>query len=465
MWLRASGLRRFNRQFAPAITFLLTCSVLTVVSSPAAHAINAVIASGTNASICNQSGSDLGTSTSDVTAVRLSGGDCLVQFLTVKNGYQWNRPVGVSSFKVIVVGAGGGGGSGGSHNGNCTISGTGREGGGGGGGGGGQVIETTVSISSPSTVTVNVGAGGAGGLQGTCGTSGNNGASGGASVFFNTSASGGNGGGGGTSDGAGGFGGGTVDLNGNTLNGATRLSSGDCPNSTGTGCFAAGGGAGAAASAPSITDAGIYTNGGNGGAGYTPTLVSIAGSFGGGGGGGNRHYLSAPNVSSRSGGSAGSNDGGVGNCCGDGSPGNSNSGGGGGGGRGNGAANAGTVNSGVGGAGGSGLVVVQYSPVFSATIYKPSITGALNKGIPASVTVNVEAAGVVRFYFLGKRIPSCLSVATSGNYPNITATCIFKPSVIGQIPITAVLTPSNSALSQSQSQALTATINNRQSTR
>jgi hypothetical protein len=103
--------------------------------------------------------------------------------------------------------------------------------------------------------------------------------------------------------------------------------------------------------------------------------------------------------------------------------------------------------------------------VFNAAINKPSISGALNKGITASVTVNVEAAGVVRFYFLGKRIPNCLSVATAGSYPNITATCSFKPAVIGQIPITAVLTPTNSALNQSQSQPLTATVNVRQSTR
>jgi|GEM_PF-3198707 len=463
MWRSKSNVRRLYRRVTPALAFLLSSSFLTVVSSPAAHAITAVTATGTNAAICNQSGSDLGSSTSDVTAVRLSGGDCLVQFLTVKSGYQWNRPIGVSAFKVLIVGGGGGGGAGGSHSGDCSATG-GREGGGGGGGGGGQAIETSVSVASPTLISIAVGGGGSGGSQGSCGAAGGSGTTGSSSSFIGVSASGGNGGGGGTSDGAGGTGGSTLNSSGTTLNGSTRLGSSDCPSTTTTGCFAAGGGAGATASATALTDAGTSTNGGNGGSGYTPSQVSVSGAFGGGGGGGNRHTASPP-LATRSGGTAGSSNGGAGNCCGDGTAANANTGGGGGGGRGNGAANPYSVNSGVGGAGGSGLVSVQYTPVFNAAINKPSISGALNKGITASVTVNVEAAGVVRFYFLGKRIPNCLSVATSGTYPNITATCSWKPAVIGQIPITAVLTPTNSTLGQTQSQALTTIVYVRQNTR
>jgi hypothetical protein len=465
MWWNRPNVKRVQNRIVPAILFIFTCSFLTVISSPTANAITLVAATGTNPSICNQSGTDLGTTTGDVTASRLSGGDCLVQFLTVKSGYQWNRPVGVSSFKVMIVAGGGGGGAGGSHNGNCSLNAAGREGGGGGGGGGGQVIETSIAINSPSIVPISVGTGGTGGNQGACGAAGNNGGTGGTSSVLTVAATGGGGGGGGSTDGAGGLGGSTIDSLGNSLAGASRLSSGDCSTTTTTGCFAAGGGAGAKLAAPSISDAGTSTNGGNGGTGYTPTQVLVSGAFGGGGGGGDRHYLSAPTVSLRSGGSAGSSNGGIGNCCGDGSAANSNTGGGGGGGRGNGASNANTVNSGVGGTGGSGLVAIQYTPAFSATILKPTISGTLNKGISASVTVNVEAAGTVRFYYLGKRIPSCLNVATSGTYPTITATCSWKPAVVGPIPITAVLTPANSTLAQSQSQALTTIVSARQNTR
>lgn len=87
----------------------------------------------------------------------------------------------------------------------------------------------------------------------------------------------------------------------------------------------------------------------------------------------------------------------------------------------------------------------------ASTTSPPSVVGSVYKGIPINITVTVNAPGTVRFYLAGKRIPSCLARPTSGTYPNYTATCVWKPPVIGFQNLTADLTPSDNTFSQSTS--------------
>lgn len=90
---------------------------------------------------------------------------------------------------------------------------------------------------------------------------------------------------------------------------------------------------------------------------------------------------------------------------------------------------------------------VNESSVTSA----PVITGDVYKGIVTTITVTVNAPGTVRFLLKGKRIPTCLSRPTSGNYPNYTATCQWKPPVTALQTLTAVLTPSDNTFASSTS--------------
>jgi hypothetical protein len=87
----------------------------------------------------------------------------------------------------------------------------------------------------------------------------------------------------------------------------------------------------------------------------------------------------------------------------------------------------------------------------SSTTTAPGVTGTANKGIVTTLTVTVNAPGRVRFFLSGKRIPGCLSQATSGTYPNYTATCQWIPPVTGFQNLTAQLTPSDSSFAPSTS--------------
>lgn len=66
---------------------------------------------------------------------------------------------------------------------------------------------------------------------------------------------------------------------------------------------------------------------------------------------------------------------------------------------------------------------------------------------PVTITVNVSIAGKVLFKAKNVKIANCLKRSTSGSSPNITATCVWKPSTRGATPITATLTPTNGSYS------------------
>jgi VCBS repeat-containing protein len=87
----------------------------------------------------------------------------------------------------------------------------------------------------------------------------------------------------------------------------------------------------------------------------------------------------------------------------------------------------------------------------SGTINAPTISGVTYKGVVTTITVTSNVAGKVRFFVSGKRISGCLSRATTGSYPNVTATCPWKPVFTGQQNLTATLTPSDKTFSTASS--------------
>lgn len=81
----------------------------------------------------------------------------------------------------------------------------------------------------------------------------------------------------------------------------------------------------------------------------------------------------------------------------------------------------------------------------------PVVIGDVYKGIVTTITVTVNAPGSVRFLLKGKKIPGCLSRPTSGNYPNFTATCQWKPPVTALQTLTAEFISSDSSFARSTS--------------
>jgi hypothetical protein len=131
-------------------------------------------------------------SAADCVTTTYSVGDKRYLRVLDTSGCTWTVPSGVTELVVVLVGGGGGGGGGVATGGNL---------GGGGGGAGGLVKAETITVTANSTLTINVGTGGAGGAASTNGSSGANSTivSGGTTLL---SASGGGGGGGGNPSGS-----------------------------------------------------------------------------------------------------------------------------------------------------------------------------------------------------------------------------------------------------------------------
>lgn len=252
-------------------------------------------------------------------------------------GSAWRQVNVTYPIEFLVVAGGGGGGS--------TYH--------GGGGGAGGLIDSTATVTSGTSYSITIGAGGTGGVQGLPGARGSNGQN--SSAFTQTAIGGGGGasygftGGGGASGGSGG--GGAQNDTGTTqhLGGAGTSGQGNAGgNTTSSGSWLGGGGGGGAGAA-----------GGNGSGNGNPT-GSVAGAGGNGinwkslgttyaGGGGGSYGTGG------SGGAGGSGGGGNGGTA-QGSNGSANTGGGGGGSERN---NPSTTPY-PGGNGGSGVVVVRY---------------------------------------------------------------------------------------------------------
>lgn len=101
----------------------------------------------------------------------------------------------------------------------------------------------------------------------------------------------------------------------------------------------------------------------------------------------------------------------------------------------------------------------------SSSIGAPSLSGAASKGSLITITVTTNAAGKVRFFVSGKRISNCLAQSTTGSYPNFSATCSWKPPVMGSQSLTARVTPSDGSFSATTSPSTAVLVTKRTSSR
>lgn len=400
-----------------------------------------VTATGTTPSICNQNVNN----TDSVTAVRLSGGDCVIEFKRVGSTI-WTAPSISGQARVLVLAGGGGGGA---HVGS-------------GGGAGGLIESSTATFTSSSSVTITVGGGGAGASL--FGTGCSNPASGitgelitNASAYCNYSSSAtrsSDGGissisGGGTNISAlGGGGGGSWNYfyphnggsGGGNSHSSTSAGTGALNQGFSGGAYSGNYGTGGGGGAGGTGGTGSANQGGAGGAGLTITTFGSNRDLAGGGGGGTHDSGSGGTATHGGGNGSAATSTKAAN-------GAANTGGGGGGtGRSNAYAS-------YGGDGGSGLVLIRYTPFVAASVSLPSVSGNIYKGIATDILVTTSGPGVVRFFQDNKKIPGCLAIQTSGTYPTYSATCRWKPNVTSRHSITATYTSSDVAFASGSSGA------------
>jgi hypothetical protein len=92
------------------------------------------------------------------------------------------------------------------------------------------------------------------------------------------------------------------------------------------------------------------------------------------------------------------------------------------------------------------------------TVGTPTISSNLRKGTSATMTVTSGTSGTFRFYLDGKRIPACLNVSTTGSSPSYTATCTWKPPVLGNHRVYATLTSSDPGYTNSTTPSASITV-------
>jgi hypothetical protein len=116
-----------------------------------------------------------------------------------------------------------------------------------------------------------------------------------------------------------------------------------------------------------------------------------------------------------------------------------------------------------GGAGAPGIVIIRFT--ITSTVSAPTYSGEIVKGTLESITVTTNVAGRVRFFFEGKKIAGCLSVATTGSSPDFTATCTWKPAIGGTRKVHAVFTPELAGLTAVTTEKVALFVANRSSRR
>lgn len=385
-----------------------------------------------------------------------SGSDTIVKFprsyLTSQGG--WKVPSGVTKMESLVVGGGGAGGS--------------RAGGGGGAGGYVATALNTLTFTPGAVETITVGQGGVG-QNDNRGSNGQNsqlgtrrialggGSGGSANGGDNTIRNGANGGSGG---------GAAAQITSGLLAGTSTQNSTYGYGLGNSGALAlgasyypggGGGGSSSAALAASSSSASTWSDGGNG------TANSITGSaicYATGGGAGYGYSSVGGSAAIKSNG---------GNCGGGANPN---------GGRGTygkleaqwGAANSGAGGGGSGyddstagsdkpgGSGGSGVIVLRYLSVLTAT-FTGSTTATYRQASTISITATL--ASKVTFFANGKRIAGCISIPTDNS---LVATCNWKPAIRGLITVTATVTPLLAGVS-AQTKTLLTTVGRRTGTR
>ena len=81
------------------------------------------------------------------------------------------------------------------------------------------------------------------------------------------------------------------------------------------------------------------------------------------------------------------------------------------------------------------------------------------------ITANITVASKVTFRVNGKILPGCKNKSTTGSSPNIVATCTWKPSIRGNISLTASAAPTGAGISSSTSTPIRITVDRRSGSR
>jgi len=81
------------------------------------------------------------------------------------------------------------------------------------------------------------------------------------------------------------------------------------------------------------------------------------------------------------------------------------------------------------------------------------------------ITANITVASKVTFRVNGKILPGCKNRSTTGSSPNIVATCTWKPSIRGNVSLTASAAPTGAGISSSTSTPVSIMVDRRSGTR
>jgi hypothetical protein len=81
------------------------------------------------------------------------------------------------------------------------------------------------------------------------------------------------------------------------------------------------------------------------------------------------------------------------------------------------------------------------------------------------ITANITVASKVTFRVNGKVLPGCKNRSTTGSSPNILATCTWKPSIRGNVSLTAAATPTGAGISSATATPVSIMVGNRTGTR
>jgi hypothetical protein len=99
--------------------------------------------------------------------------------------------------------------------------------------------------------------------------------------------------------------------------------------------------------------------------------------------------------------------------------------------------------------GGTPSAAVSVTPGLVSRITNLTMSANPEKGISITITISVNVIGKTIFLVNGKRIAGCYKVSTSGSSPNFTATCNWKPAVMGRQIITIQHNPTDSSYTAS----------------
>ncbi|MFM6941560.1 MAG: fibronectin type III domain-containing protein [Candidatus Planktophila sp.] len=96
---------------------------------------------------------------------------------------------------------------------------------------------------------------------------------------------------------------------------------------------------------------------------------------------------------------------------------------------------------------GSGTASSSFTlvPGMIARLSNLTLSNSPAKGVPTTLTVNLVLPGKITFLINNKRIAGCLKISSAGSAPNITATCIWEPTVMGRHLITVQESPTDNS--------------------